>query len=186
MEISGYAWTYGYFQARAKLPNGYDLWPAIWLYPQTNTYGTWAASGEIDIMEYRGQVNNTILGTIQYGAQWPNNAALGSGATAFPHDFSANYHIFGVQWNKTTISWLVDGKPYFSTNINRNMSTGAPYTAFGQPFDKPFFWILNVAVGVGGNFFPTNVYGPQVTPAQASQWAQPNMYVDYVSVSQWQ
>jgi len=66
------------------------------------------------------------------------------------------------------------------------MSTGAPYTAFGQPFDKPFFWILNVAVGVGGNFFPTNVYGLQVTPAQASQWAQPNMYVDYVSVSQWQ
>ena len=70
-----------------------------------------AASGEIDIMEYRGQVNNTILGTIQYGAQWPNNAALGSGATAFPYDFSANYHIFGLQWNKTTISWLVTESP---------------------------------------------------------------------------
>jgi beta-glucanase (GH16 family) len=35
------AWTYGRFEARAKLPKGKMLWPAIWLLPQNNSYGQW-------------------------------------------------------------------------------------------------------------------------------------------------
>ncbi|CAG2109795.1 unnamed protein product [Medioppia subpectinata] len=178
------AWTYGYFQARAKLPKGQDLWPAIWLYPQSDTYGGWAASGEIDIMEYRGQVVNTTEGTLWYGAQSPNQVSMGSGDTAFFYDFSADYHVFGMQWTNTSISWLVDGQQYYTININQNLSNGAPYTANGQPFDKPFYWVLNVAVG--GDYFPANVYGPPVTTTQASQWPQPYLQIDYVSVSQWQ
>jgi beta-glucanase (GH16 family) len=47
------AWTYGKFEVRAKLPKGKLLWPAIWMMPKDSVYGGWAASGEIDIMEYR-------------------------------------------------------------------------------------------------------------------------------------
>ncbi|CAG2102750.1 unnamed protein product [Medioppia subpectinata] len=178
------SWTYGYFQARAKLPKGKDLWPAIWLFPQNNTYGLWAASGEIDIMEYKGQVVDTIEGTIWYGAKSPNEVFMGSGHKSFPIDFSADYHVFGMQWTNTFISWLLDGQQYYSVSINGNLSSGAPYTANGQPFDQPFNWVLNVAVG--GNYFPVSCYGPVVTPALASQWPQPYMQIDYVSVSQWQ
>ena len=39
---------------RAKLPIGDWLWPAIWLLPRDNQYGGWPASGEIDIVESRG------------------------------------------------------------------------------------------------------------------------------------
>ena len=42
---------------KAKLPKGDWLWPAIWMLPRYNEYGQWPASGEIDIMESRGNVN---------------------------------------------------------------------------------------------------------------------------------
>ena len=45
------AWTYGKIEVRAKLPGGQGTWPAIWMLPEGNAYGTWAASGEIDILE---------------------------------------------------------------------------------------------------------------------------------------
>ena len=33
------------------MPGGQGIWPAFWMLPQDTTYGGWAASGEIDIVE---------------------------------------------------------------------------------------------------------------------------------------
>ena len=52
---SKYAFKYGRIEVVAKAPAGRGLWPAIWLMPKENVYGTWPASGEIDIFEGRGQ-----------------------------------------------------------------------------------------------------------------------------------
>ena len=47
--------TYGKFEIRARMPSGKHLWPAFWMLPKQFVYGqTFAASGEIDIMELRG------------------------------------------------------------------------------------------------------------------------------------
>jgi beta-glucanase (GH16 family) len=47
--------TYGKFEARLRMPEGKQLWPALWMLPKDFVYGnTFAASGEIDIMELRG------------------------------------------------------------------------------------------------------------------------------------
>lgn len=51
-------WTYGKFEARIKAPAGKHLWPEFWMFPNSSVYGIWAASGEIDIMEIRGQKLN--------------------------------------------------------------------------------------------------------------------------------
>lgn len=45
---------YGRVEVRAKLPRGDWIRPAIWMLPLTDTYGPWPMSGEIDIMESRG------------------------------------------------------------------------------------------------------------------------------------
>ncbi|KAH9395372.1 hypothetical protein TYRP_020689 [Tyrophagus putrescentiae] len=75
--ISKRAWAYGKFEARAKLPRGKQLWPAIWMLPQKSTYGNYAADGEIDIMEYWGDRVHEISGTLHYGAAFPSiNASL--------------------------------------------------------------------------------------------------------------
>ena len=45
------SWRYGRIEVRALLPQGQGTWPAIWMLPEENVYGPWAASGEIDILE---------------------------------------------------------------------------------------------------------------------------------------
>ena len=48
------SWQYGYFEIRAKLPQGRGTWPAIWMLPEENRFGGWPKNGEIDIMELIG------------------------------------------------------------------------------------------------------------------------------------
>lgn len=45
---------YGRVEVVAKMPRGDWLWPAIWMFPEASKYGDWPQSGEIDIMETRG------------------------------------------------------------------------------------------------------------------------------------
>lgn len=59
------------------LPLGRGLWPGLWMLPLADRYGTWAASGEIDIMEARGQHPDTVLGTLHYGSRWPGTLPAG-------------------------------------------------------------------------------------------------------------
>jgi beta-glucanase (GH16 family) len=46
----------------AIAPAGDWMWPAIWLMPAEDKYGPWPASGEIDIMESRGNNYTYPLG----------------------------------------------------------------------------------------------------------------------------
>ncbi|MBR4199711.1 MAG: glycoside hydrolase family 16 protein, partial [Oscillospiraceae bacterium] len=60
---------YGKVVARAKVPEGQGLWPAIWMMPQDESrYGQWPKCGEIDIMEVLGNQTDTAYGTVHYGA----------------------------------------------------------------------------------------------------------------------
>ena len=52
--LGNIAVTYGKVEVEAKLPIGDWLWPAIWMLPVNNVYGPWPQSGEIDVMESRG------------------------------------------------------------------------------------------------------------------------------------
>ena len=62
-------WLYGRFEMRAKLPKTKGLWPAFWMLPTNSSYGTWAASGEIDIIDAEkwGQAADIIGGYQQAG-----------------------------------------------------------------------------------------------------------------------
>jgi len=173
------AWKYGRFEVRAKLPKGDFLWPAFWMLPRDYVYGGWAASGEIDIMEYRGQRTKQVSNALHYGGAWPNNAHVGSGAMDFGTDFSDGFHTFGLIWEKDRMQWLVDGKVTNTRSLTRSWYSGRgqnPYTDIRQPFDQPFFFLINMAIG--GNFFGDE--SQALTTAIASRWANPVMQVDYV------
>lgn len=149
------AWTYGKIEVRAKLPQGQGTWPAIWMLPEDNHYGTWAASGEIDILEAvnlgvrcdtcAGGIENRILGTLHFGGQWPANKHKGD-ETALPAPLDG-FHVFGIVWQKGRIVWTVDGKPYAMRVASEWSSSGSSNPA--APFDRPFHLILNLAVGGG-------------------------------------
>src|SRR4051794_10238301 len=52
--------TYGLFEFRARLPFGQGLWPAIWMMSKDEAYGGWPTSGEIDILETKGQDTSLV------------------------------------------------------------------------------------------------------------------------------
>ncbi|CAG2105367.1 unnamed protein product [Medioppia subpectinata] len=177
-------WTRGRFVVSARLPKGKHLWPAVWIMPTQNTYGNWPASGDIDIFQFRGQKSDTVEAKAQYGGPYPNHTVSVSPLTKFT-DLSVGFHTFTFEWDETEMRWLVDGQQYFMVDVHRDLWSHKgvdPYTQIGQPFDKPFYLILNVAVG--GDYFPVDVYGPQVTPEEAKQWPKPTMEVDFVRVYQ--
>ena len=181
---SRHAWVYGKFEARARMARGNELWPAIWMMPQHSKYGAWAASGEIDIMELRGNNVHEFSSTIHYGGNWPNNIASGSGFRHYAADLSADFHTYGIEWEPKQMRWYFDGVEYHRESLDRMMwshrGPNNPYTKNGQPFDQPFNWILNVAVG--GTFFGS---GPYITPEQArKEWPKNTLEVDYVRVYQ--
>jgi Beta-glucanase/Beta-glucan synthetase len=143
--------AYGKFEAKLKLPKGQGFWPAFWMMPATSEYGTWASSGEIDIMEAIGRLPGEVSGTIHYGKAAPGNRYTGNKYN-FPDgsDFSGE-HVYAVEWEPGEIRWLVDGQVYQTQNNWNSWGVDQPAKyAYPAPFDKPFYMILNLAVG--GNF----------------------------------
>lgn len=159
----------GRFEIRAALPLGQGFWPAFWMLPADNAYGGWAASGEIDILEARGQHPTRIENTIHYGGPWPGNTLSGRAYTLPAGGTIADFHTYAVEWDLAptpTLRWYVDDRLSWSTT--EWWSTGAAYPA---PFDRPFHLLVNLAVG--GNY---------VGPPDGSTPFPASMKVDYVRV----
>lgn len=148
------SWLYGRFEVRARLPQGQGTWPAIWMLPERETYGSWAASGEIDILEAvnlgvpcakcPGGRENTILGTLHFGGKWPSNQHKGE-EVPFPAVLDGNFHTYAVEWQPGRMVWTVDGRPFAERRAEEWSTTGSARP--GAPFDQPFHLILNLAIG---------------------------------------
>lgn len=165
--------AYGKFEASIKLPVGEGIWPAFWMMPTDSEYGVWAASGELDIMEARGRLPKEVGGTIHYGRNWPNNKATGGEYRFGETTDITDFHTYGVEWEPGELRWYVDGELYQKLNNWDSWGADQPAKyAFPAPFDKPFYMILNMAVG--GNYDG----GRTPDPSQAA-W---EMEVDYVRV----
>lgn len=161
-------WKYGKFETRAKLPAGQGVWSAIWMLPTDEKYGTWASSGEIDIMEFKGQEPDVVWGTLHYGSQWPGNKHTGDTYELNKGNFTDDFHIFTLEWEEGEIRWYVDGK--LTQTQTKWESNGGKFPA---PFDQEFHMLLNLAIGGG---FLGNPDGTTKFPRQ--------MQVDYVRVYQ--
>ena len=121
---------YGLFTARIKLPAGRGLWPAFWMEGSDSTGLPWPAGGEIDVIEANNQKPNLVEAFVHA----PN---LNHGFyLQLDTPLSAAYHVYGVEWTPTEITWLIDGRPFGHTK-----------NTAGSPFHQPFFLILDLAVG---------------------------------------
>jgi beta-glucanase (GH16 family) len=184
-------WTFGRFEIRAKLPAGQGTWPAIWMLPTDSPYGTWASSGEIDIMEAVNLKTVTdgsapearVFGTLHYGRNWPANVSTGTEyvlpENANPAD---DFHVYALEWDAGEIRWYVDGVHYstqrdtgwYSQYMVDGVLTDAPV---GAPFDaqSKYHLLLNLAVG---GAWAGNVNNKGIDESVFPQ----TMQVDYVRV----
>lgn len=160
------SWTYGRFEMRAKLPKTQGIWPAFWMLPADNAYGGWPASGEIDIMELVGHTPEIAYGTVHFGNSFQDRSYI-TGEISLPQgDFSQDFHLFSIEWEPDSIRWSMDDKVYHAVN----KASLAPYS---WPFDKPFYILLNVAVGGNWPGYPDET---TILPQK--------MVIDYVKVYQ--
>ena len=161
-------WVNGRFEFRAKMPVGQGLWAAIWMLSTSESYGGWAASGEIDIMEYLGHETKKVHGTLHFGREWPYNEFKGTSYNTYGTSFSEDFHEFVLEWEVGTMKWYVDGVLY------QTLGEGDWYTQgkdFPAPFDRQFHLLFNLAVG--GNW--------PGSPDASTNFPQ-EMMIDYVRV----
>jgi beta-glucanase (GH16 family) len=155
--------AYGRFEARLKLPTGQGIWPAFWLLGDNISSVGWPACGEIDIMELVGSAPSTILGTI-HGPGYSGNKGPSSKFTLpSGQSFGDGFHLFAIEWEPNVIRFYVDDTLY-ATRTPADLPAGAQWV-----FDKPFFILMNVAVG-------GDLPGPPNTKTIFPQ----TMVVDYV------
>lgn len=128
------AWTYGFFEARAKMPCGSGSWPAIWA---LGAGGRWPEDGELDIMEHVGsrpeQISSAVHMTVGHGGQGVTGiAALKTACTEFNR--------YQMLWTPQQIIFGVNGMAHL---IFPKMNAGS----LAWPFDAPSFLLLNLAIG---------------------------------------
>ncbi|CAL8574808.1 hypothetical protein XPA_000758 [Xanthoria parietina] len=172
---------YGRIEVTATLPSGDWLWPAIWMLPVENKYGDWPKSGEIDIVESRGNNytygqggNNIVSSALHWGPNEANDAWWRTNVkrNALHTTFSAKPHTFGMEWSEKYIFTYIDTRllQVLYTNFDQSLwargnfplsdSNGTrlvdPWSQTGNkatPFDESFYLILNVGVGGTNGWF---------------------------------
>ncbi len=156
---------YGRIDIRARLPYGQGLWPALWMLGSNINTAPWPLCGEIDMVEVLGNNVSKTYGTLHWEDATTGHLQSGSHYTLVGDDFSKEFHVFTTIWTANKIEWYVDDVEYFLAD--QASITGT------DPFNNPFFFIFNVAVG--GNW-PGSPDGTTVFPQR--------MIVDYVRVFQ--
>ncbi len=132
---------YGRIEARIKLPTGQGIWPAFWMLGANLKEVGWPQSGEIDIMEYRGQEPSVIHGTIHGPGHWGDQAVT-KRFDLVGARFDEDFHVFRVDWEKDSITWYVDDQLYHT-------ATPASVEEGEWVYDHPFYILINLAIGGG-------------------------------------
>jgi beta-glucanase (GH16 family) len=129
---------YGRFEARAQMPTGKGLWPAIWMLGDNISTVSWPACGEIDFMETIGTDISTNHGSLHMPAGYgPSGTFKLPGGASFADAF----HTFAIEWEPGTIRFYVDDQLY-ETRTQASVPAGDTWE-----FEHPFFLLINVAVG---------------------------------------
>ena len=155
-----YNFTYGRVEVRAKLPSAQGTWPAIWMLGSNHPTAGWPFSGEIDIMEQRGNDKSYVEGTCHwYNTAGSSDASYGEKTSIDTP--SSEFHLYTLEWTDTAIRIYLDDVEYYTLTNNADL-----------PFNADFYLLFNLAMG-GTN-------GGDIDPA----FTQDTMEIDYIKVYQ--
>jgi beta-glucanase (GH16 family) len=148
---------HGRMEARMRLPISMGMWPAFWM---LGTTGGWPGCGELDIMEGRGRLPSWTSGAYHF-----TSFDIGASYTLPTGNVHDSFHLYAAEWTSDSIRWYCDDAVFQTLTKAKNASL---------PFDRQFYFILNLAVG--GNF-DGNSDNTTVFPE--------SLIVDYVRVYNW-
>ena len=190
---------YGMIEVRMKTPDvEVGLWPAVWLLGTNHPAVGWPQCGEIDLMEM-GQ-KQQFLSDKRLGGASPNQV-VGSNllfyddeactsenadcaaSIAFDNYYCTPYKaddplnerfvIYRLYWDDKEIKFTIE-----DNGITHEMYAGTfPVGHAAQEFKKPFYLLMNLAVG--GDFTDASAAGQVTAPLPAK------MYIDYIRIRKW-
>ncbi|MDC7996076.1 glycoside hydrolase family 16 protein [Altibacter sp. HG106] len=136
---------YGRMEVRLKVPKetGPGLWPAAWMLGYDIETIGWPDCGEIDLMEYVSYDLNHVHMTFHTAA---NNHLQNTQITTGPmvlETIEESFHTYGILWSAQAITFYIDDP----TNTKLRFTKPDDPTTANWPFDKPYFFLLNMAVG---------------------------------------
>ena len=153
---------FGRIEARMKMPWGRGIWPAFWMLGNNIDEVSWPQTGEIDIMEYRGQDPTIVHGSV-HGPGYSAGNAITKSFNLQNDRLDTGFHTYGIEWGKNYINFYIDDSLY--NRITPDDVTGE------WVFNKPFFMLVNMAVG--GTFVGS--------PSEDTVFPQ-TLEVDYIKV----
>lgn len=106
-----FTFTYGYLEARIKMPSAKGMFPAFWLLSADKT-----GDPEVDVVEMIGNDNAPFM-----NLHWTTASGVKAQApkTFASSDFSTGYHDFALDWEPGVITWYIDGVARYSISNSR-------------------------------------------------------------------
>jgi beta-glucanase (GH16 family) len=159
--------SYGYFEAKMKMPVGGGTWPAFWTLGSNIGTVPWPRSGELDIMEFAG--NNPTRSTS--AAHYQNNLGFHeykSGGHNHTAALSNDFHTYGMLWLPNEVTFTFNGKTTFVLKKSQTGLANWPFGPSSTGVTPKMYLILNLAMG--------GTYGGKI----ASGYGKAMFDIDYV------
>jgi beta-glucanase (GH16 family) len=126
-----FQFTYGYIEARVKVPPGKGLWSAFWMLPIPGSRPE--SKPEVDIMEFLGHQVNRVHFNLHYLNKDRQHRQVKDEHTA-KTSFAKGWHTYAVRWQPKSLIFYIDGVEYHRVE-------GAKVPS------KRMYLLLNLAVG---------------------------------------
>jgi len=135
---------YGRFEMRARIDIRQGSWPAFWTLGSDASSVGWPACGEVDIMEFYAR---NVLANFGYRldsrTKWLaiKKPVAGLGGD----EWAKKFHIWRMDWDTNKMDLYLDGK--LMNHLDLKTADAADH---GNPFRKPQYLLLNLAIGSNG------------------------------------
>lgn len=189
---------YGVVEVRMKVPDVADgLWPAAWLLGINHRTVGWPRCGEIDMMEmghaastrqdegFFGSANNFVGGNLLWytGQACSTDNQSCAASIAFDKFYTTPYTpasplnnrfvTYRIYWNESQIRLVA-----VDNGIEHDLYAAPfPIGPNEEAFQKPFYFLLNMAVG--------GTFTDRFNPGEITAPMPAKMYIDYVRVRKW-
>lgn len=124
--LGTFSQIYGYYEVRAKVPEGQSFWPAFWLVRDDFTWPP-----EADILELLG--DQTDVYQVAVHSELWGRKVTGAANWLIP-DASADFHTYGMIWTPQYVTFTFDGREMFRVATPADMH-------------EPMSLRLNLAIG---------------------------------------
>lgn len=158
--------TFGFYEARLKVPKVSGMWGAFWLMSPTQWILTdeGVIGTEIDIVETIGNPKNTFNAALHWNGYESSHKSVGSD-DAIPagiNIYDGEFHTFALDWSPKEYIFYVDGVEFWRSNGSARFK--------------------NSGINQNPNYIKLTVEGADWAGTLPSDFSEGEMLVDYVKV----